>query len=401
MGLLSAAPAICAFRTASRLAVMPRIRILFMIDYLVDSGGAERFALGLATHLPSDRFELWMCSTRWAEPATAAALAEAGIQQLHLGRRSRWDVHRFAKLVALVRRERFDVIHAHMFGSNVWGSLIGRMCRVPVVIAHEHTWSYEGHPLRKWIDGHLIGRLVTRFVAVSSFDAERMVSIEGVPAEKVVTLAPGYVPRPRSADGDLRGELGIDGDTPLVAVVAELRPQKALSVLLEAFVLVLELVSDAHLAIAGDGECMSELQEQAVALGLQDRIHFLGRRTDVDSILGASDVAAMSSDYEGTPLVAYECFANHTPLVATAVGGLPDIIDDGRTGVLVAPREPAALADALVGLLLDPVRRDRIADAATERLDEFTIDAVARRFAALYTMLLDEVVVRSRVPVSV
>jgi len=380
---------------------MPRVRILFMIDYLVDSGGAERFALGLATHLPRDRFEVWMCSTRSVEPETAAVLAQAGVQQLHLGRRSRWDVHRFAKLVALVRRERFDIIHSHMFGSNVWGSLIGRLCRVPVIIAHEHTWSYVGHPLRKLIDGHLIGRLATRFVAVSSFDAERMVSIEGVPAEKVVTIPPGYVPRPRSLDGDLRGELGIDSSTPLVAVVAELRPQKALSVLLEAFALVLDLVSDAHLAIAGDGDCLSKLQQQAVALGLQDRVHFLGRRNDVDSILSASDVAAMSSDYEGTPLVAYECIANHTPLVATAVGGLPDIIEDGRTGVLVPPREPLALANALVGLLLDPVRRDHMADAAAERLDEFTIDAVARRFAALYTMLLDEVAVHARVPVSV
>ena len=379
---------------------MPRIRILFMIDYLVDSGGAERFALGLATSLPRDRFELWMCSTRSVERETAAALAQAGIKQLHLGRRSRWDVHRFAKLVALVRRERFDIIHAHMFGSNVWGSLIGRLCGVPVIIAHEHTWSYVGHPLRRLIDGHLIGRLATRFVAVSSFDAERMVSIEGVPVEKVVTIPPGYVPRPRSPDGDLRGELGIDSSTPLVAVVAELRPQKALSVLLEAFALVLDVVSDAHLAIAGDGDCLSELQKQTVALGLQDRVHFLGRRNDVDSILGASDVAAMSSDYEGTPLVAYECIANHTPLVATAVGGLPDIIDDGRTGVLVPPREPRALANALVGLLLDPVRRDRMADAATERLGEFTIDAVARRFASLYTMLLSEAAVRSRVPVS-
>jgi len=379
---------------------MPRIRILFMIDYLVDSGGAERFALGLATSLPRDRFELWMCSTRSVERETAAALAQAGIKQLHLGRRSRWDVHRFAKLVALVRRERFDIIHAHMFGSNVWGSLIGRLCGVPVIIAHEHTWSYVGHPLRRLIDGHLIGRLATRFVAVSSFDAERMVSIEGVPVEKVVTIPPGYVPRPRSPDGDLRGELGIDSSTPLVAVVAELRPQKALSVLLEAFALVLDVVSDAHLVIAGDGDCLSELQKQAAALGLQDRVHFLGRRNDVDSILGASDVAAMSSDYEGTPLVAYECIANHTPLVATAVGGLPDIIDDGRTGVLVPPREPRALANALVGLLLDPVRRDRMADAATERLGEFTIDAVARRFASLYTMLLSEAAVRSRVPVS-
>ena len=331
-----------------------------------------------------------MCSTRRAEPAVRAMLEEADVKHTHLGRRSKCDVHRFAALVSLVRRERFDVLHAHMFGSNLWGTLIGRACRVPVVLAHEQTWSYEGEPLRRWIDGRVIGRLATRFVAVSSLDAERMVSVERVPPEKIVVIPNAYVPRPRSPDGDLRRELGIGSSTPLIAVVAVLRPQKALSVLLSAFALVVDTVPDAQLAIAGHGPCRSELEELARELGLEHRVRFLGRRNDVDAILRAADVAAMSSDYEGTPLVAFECIANRTPLVATAVGGLPDIVDDGRTGILVPPRNPTALADALISLLGDSARRERIASAAAERLEEFTIEAAASRFATLYETLADE-----------
>ena len=367
-----------------------RLRVLFLINNISDTGGAERAAAALAMHLPRERFEVWICSTRRAVPTAVAALTQSGVRHVHIGRRSKWDVHRLAALVALIRQQRFDVLHAHMFGSNLWGTLIGRACRVPVLIAHEHTWSYEGNQLRKWLDGRVIGRLVTRFIAVSSLDAARMVSIEHVPAEKVVMIPNAYVPRDGAVDGDLRRELGLDDATPLVAVVAVLRPQKALSVLLDAYPRVLHAVPDAHLVIAGDGPCRGALEKQARALGLTGRIHFLGERLDVDAILSAADVAVMSSDYEGTPLVAYECMANRAPLVATAVGGLPDIVHDGQTGLLVPPRDPARLAAALIGLLTDPPRRERIADAAAARLDEFTIDAAVRRFARLYETLVAE-----------
>jgi glycosyltransferase involved in cell wall biosynthesis len=221
-----------------------------------------------------------------------------------------------------------------------------------------------------------------------------MVSIEGVAPEKIVVIPTAYVPRSGSLTSDLRGELGIARRAPLIGVVSVLRAQKALSVLLEAFARVLGVIPDAHLAVAGDGPCRQSLELHARGLGLDGRAHFLGYRRDIDSFLRAVDVAAMSSDYEGTPLVAFECMANRTPLVATAVGGLPDIVDDGQTGLLVPPRQPAALADALIILLEDPIRRDRIATAAAERLEEFTIDAIALRFATLYEQLVEE----SRVP---
>lgn len=366
---------------------MRRLRVLYLIDQAIDTGGAERFALGLATHLPADRFELWVCSTRGAEPAASEQLRAAGVHHLHLGRRGKVDVWRFGRLVALLRRHRFDIVHGHMFGSNLWGCLIGRACRVPIIIAHEQTWSYEGEPVRRWLDGHVIGRLSTRFVAVSTRDAERMMSVEGVPAQKIVMIPNAYVPRPGSGDTDLRAELGLGPATPLIVVVAQLRPQKALEVLLEAFPRVREAVPETHLAIAGDGECRSALEAQARTLGQAERVHFLGRRSDVDAILRAGDVAVMSSDFEGTPLVAYECIANRTPLVATAVGGLPDIIEDGRTGRLVPPRDPRALATAIVELLSDPAQRAEIVAAAAQRAEEFTIATATSRFAALYERL--------------
>lgn len=362
-----------------------------MIGFLSNAGGAERFVLGLATNLPRERFEPWICAPRGAEPAVVAQLHEAGIPLVTLGRRGRWDVHRWAGLPKLLCRHRFDILHTHMFGSNLWGSVAGRGCRVPVVIAQEHTWSYEGNPLRAWLDGHVVGSLATRFVAVSSADAERMVSVEGVPPAKVTVIPAAYVPRENSTQGgDIRAELGLGPDTPLFGTAAVMRPQKALHVLIEAHRLMLRSLPTAHLVLAGDGPCQDELERLVAEFGVGANTHFLGRRGDVDAIIRNLDVGAMSSDFEGTPLFALECMTNRTPLVATAVGGLLDIVEPGRTGVLVAPGHPDQLADAIAGLLVDPERRTRLADAAAAKIENYSMDAIVGRFCELYETLITQ-----------
>jgi glycosyltransferase involved in cell wall biosynthesis len=361
-----------------------RLRVLHLVRYLSQTGGAERFALALATHLPKERFESWMCATRGGEQAPIDALAGAGIPFVSLGRKTVWDVHRLTGLAALLRRERFDVIHSHSFGMNFWATTIGTACGVHVLIAHEHTWSYRGNPPRMWIDGRIIGRLATRFIAVSTADAERMIRMEHVPADKVLVIPTAYVPSDAAGNGDIRAELGLPPGTPLLGTAAVFRAQKALEVLIQAHALVRKKVPNAHLVLAGDGPTKPQVEQLVDELGLGANVHFLGLREDVDSILRSLDVAAMSSDFEGSPLFAYECMANGTPLVATRVGGLPDIVADGESGVLVPPRQPGQLADALSELLSNPARRERMAAAAIDRLDQFGVEMITSRFAELY-----------------
>lgn len=364
-----------------------RTRILFMIDYASSTGGAERFAVGLATHLPQDRFEPWVCATRSSDLVASRTLADAGVRHVTLGRRAKWDVHRLGGLVHVLRSQRFDILHTHKFGSNLWGTAIGSVCRIPAIVAHEHSWSYEGNAPRAWLDGNVIGRLATRFVAVSTADGERMVSREGVRPEKVVVIANGYIPSPATSDTDLRTELALDDDVLLIGIAAALRPEKRVDLLLEALARVRSELSQAHLVIAGDGDCRPSLERHARDLGLGEAVHFLGARSDVDSVLRAADVGALSSDREGSPLLVFECMANDTPLVATSVGGVPDVIEHERTGLLVPRRDPAALARGLISLLADPARRAAMAAAGRDVLRLYTIDAVAARFASLYDSL--------------
>jgi glycosyltransferase involved in cell wall biosynthesis len=212
-----------------------RRRILYLIDKAVDSGGAERFAIGLATHLPADRFEVWVCSTRGTEPAVAQAFDAAGVKHLDLGRSGTLQLGRFGPLARLMRRERFDILHSHMFGSNLWGSLFGRTYRVPVIIAHEHNWSFSGEHMRVRIDRHVIGRLATRFIAVSNAQQRLMTSVEKIPAERIVVLPTAYIPSTRISDTDIRSELRLPATTPIVGTAAVLRVEKALEVLIEAY----------------------------------------------------------------------------------------------------------------------------------------------------------------------
>jgi len=361
-----------------------RLRVMYLIDFATSTGGAERFAIGLATHLPRDRFETWMCATRSSDLVASRALADAGVRHVVLGRRSHWDVHRLGQVARIVRGERIDVLHTHKFGSNLWGSLIGSACQVPAIVAHEHSWSYEGNPTRAWLDGHVIGRLADRFIAVSSADGARMVSREGVRPSKVTIIPNGYVPSPVHSDTDLRAELALHPSTPVVAIAAVLRPEKRLDLLLEAYAQASAQVPDVQLVIAGDGECRPALQRRAVELGCGETTHFLGARADVDGVLRCADIGAMCSDREGSPLFVFECMANETALVATAVGGIPDVVENERTGLLVPRRDPDALARALIRLLTDAPYRRRMARDAHERLQRYTIDVAAQRFAALY-----------------
>jgi glycosyltransferase involved in cell wall biosynthesis len=360
---------------------------LYLIDGVRRAGGAERFAAGLAAALPTDRFDVWMCSTRLQEPSAAGRLAASGVKLIHLKRTSSLDLHRFRPLTGLMRQQRFDVLHAHMFGSNFWGSIFGRMFGVPVIIAHEHNWAYTGEPHRVLIDRHVVGRLATRFVAVSEANRQRMITVERIPGQKIVVMPTAYIPHVMSEERDIRAELDVSHDSPIIATAAILRPEKRLDVLIEAHA---GLERSVHLVIAGEGPGRSSLEHLASNLGSGERVHFLGLRSDVDMILRSADVGALSSDWEGMPLFALECMAAGTPLVATAVGGLPELVEPGQTGLLVKPGDPSALREALASVIGQPELGQRLAAAAKARLEPFRIASVAERFANFYEELLTE-----------
>lgn len=369
-----------------------RPKVLMLIDRVgAGAGGGERAASALAGRMPAEGFDVTLCATRKIAEPDRSWLDKAGVELVELGRSRRFALAPFRHLRSLIREQRFDILHAHKFGSNVWGTLFGRALGVPVVIAHEQTWNYDRRT-RRMID-RAIGRSVSAFVAVSNADRDRMIELEHIPAEKITVMPNPHAPRP-GGDGagatDIRAELRLPPDADLIGTAAVLRPQKALEVLVTAFNELAESRPRLHLAIAGDGGERAMLEELAARGGHGDRIHFLGMREDIGGFLESLDVVAMSSDYEGAPLFLVECLAHGAPIVSTAVGGIPDMIEHGRTGLLVAPRDPGAMAAAIGELLDDAALRAQFSAAGSARAADFSLERVAARFAELYRELLAE-----------
>ena len=376
-----------------------RLRVLMLINRMHPLGGAERMTAALASHLPVDRFEVMVTTTRFATGPLSYTVLEPRIPRIELDRSHRVDIYPFRRLMAILHYHRIDVLHAHMFGSNLWGSVFGRLASVPAVIAHEHSWSYEGAQWRRILDGQVIGRLADAFVAVSERDRRRMVAVEGVPAEKTLVIPNPYIPRTPASRVKLRPSLAIAADTPVIATAAVLRPEKAIEVLIEAFSMLRSSMPEARLLIAGEGPCRSSLERCADELGVHDSVKFLGQWEDIGGLLDAADVAAITSDREGAPLFAVESIIHRTPLVSTDVGNVADVLAEGTEVVLVPRRDPVALASALEALLRDPVRRAAQATAAAAHAGQFEINRVAGEFADLYERLVARGAVRRSVTV--
>jgi glycosyltransferase involved in cell wall biosynthesis len=373
-----------------------RLRVLTLVDHFTSTGGAERLSARMAMRLDPERFEAIYCASRWDEAKTNESQAElrreferAGVRTLGLGRNSKVAVWQWRPLVSLLRRERIEVIHSHKYGSNIWAVVLGRLFGVPVVVAHEHSWSYEGRPLRKLLDRWLIARGASAFLTVSEEDRRRMIEIERIdPAE--VTLLPNGIDSLPAADGArVRRELDIPADAPVLVSVAVLREEKQLHLLVRATA---ELVGDfpgLQMLVAGEGPQREPLEALIEELGVGHAVRLLGSRGDVPDLLAASDVAVLCSRFEGTPLSVLEYMDAGLPVVATRVGGLPHVIRHGEHGLLTEPNDAHSLAEGIRELLQDPERRRRMGAAGHERRRErYDFARSLRTLEGLYEDLL-------------
>jgi glycosyltransferase involved in cell wall biosynthesis len=361
----------------------------------IKAGGAERLAMQIATRLDPARFQTALCVSRWdwreESDGTEKLLSEfreAGGAVLPLHRNTRVDLWQWAPLIRALRGQHVDVLHSHVFTSNAWGAAIGRLARVPVVIGHEHTWSFEGQPLRRFVDREVVARFSDAFVACSREDMRRMIEIEGISPDKLHLILNGIEAPPPRRPADVRGPLGIAPDAPVLLAVGRLVPNKGFDVLIRAAARLQPDFPDLKVLIAGDGDHRPQLQGLIDEAGLDDQVKLLGVRPDVPDLLAGADLAVGSSRVEGSPLAVLEQMQAGKPIVATAVGGVPDLIEDGVHGRLVASEDDEALAAAIAELLNDRGRAAAMGAAAHERwAAEFELAAMVGRVEALYLEL--------------
>ncbi len=358
--------------------------------YLLDctegaGGGAERLAVSVLTHLDPQRYDRYFCLSRPSHGPLLDQARAGGVKIVQLNRRSRYDVLPWLRLVRLIRRERIEILHAHKHGSNFWGAVVSLLTGVPVFFAHEHSWQFSGNRGRILIDRFLIARRATKMVAVSTADREAMISIERIDPAKIVLLPNGIIDGAPGDGAAVRDELRLPPGSLTMACVG-VRPEKRVDLLIRALGLLRSECPNLQLLVIGDYQSEREsLRQLAGTLQVEDRVHLLGERHDVPSLLAVSDLAVLASDREGTPLAVLEYMAAGCAVVATRVGGIPNMIEDGIEGLLVEPGDPELLARSIGQLAGDPALRAELGAAARSRqARDFSLSAVIRQTTELY-----------------
>lgn len=289
---------------------------------------------------------------------------------------------------SLIRVHRPDVVSVAGYKANVLAALT----RAVPTVAAVRGWTGEDWKVRafEWLDQRTL-RLHDAVVIVSESQRSRVVRA-GVRADRVFLVRNGVdlqrLPAPISAHA-LRAELRLPREATLVGAVGRLGVEKGQSVLIDAFARLAGARPQLHLVLIGDGPEKLALATAAAARGVQDRVHLLGLRTDGAQLIGALDLLALPSYTEGLPNVVLEAFAYGTPVVASAVGGVPELVTAGETGWTVAPGQPEALAAALSEALDNPAEARRRAGMAHVRVSaEFSAEEQARAWLAAYRSVL-------------
>jgi glycosyltransferase involved in cell wall biosynthesis len=355
-----------------------RPRVLLLIT-LAETGGAQAYVAALARVL-----------AREYDVAVAAHgggfLADAGFRYVplrHMRRRldPLHDALALVELFRLFRRERPLVVHANSSKAGVLGRLAAVAARVPVRLFTVHGWAFRAYEGRTataylWAD-RLMSPLTTTTICVAHGERSAGVRARTCRPDRTVVIHNGVpLDRPRRPPGPAVRPVTL-------LSVGRLRAPKDFVTLIRAFA-ALE-PGTARLRIAGDGPDRAAVEAEIERLGLQGRVELLGTRDDIPELLAGADVFVLASDSEGLPMSVLEAMAAGLPVVASAVGGVPEAVRDGETGALVPPRDSAALAHAIGRIVADPALRDRLGEAGRRRVErEFSLERFEREHLELY-----------------
>jgi glycosyltransferase involved in cell wall biosynthesis len=331
---------------------------------------------------------LTVCNLRSRDPG-AELLRSAGVPVIETAVPSA-SPRTLPALLRAARASRADLIHAHGYSAANYGRIAGRLLRIPVVV-HEHAiLRVRPHQyLFDWATRHW----TTRGVAVSSAVARFMVRGRSVPADRIEIIFNGidlsrFRAAARLSRASARAAFGWPAGVPVIGSAARFRREKGLEVFFEAVRRLAPRFPKLLCVMAGDGEDREGLLRRAAAEGLKDRILFPGFVEDIPRFMRALTLLVIPSLQEGFPYSALEAMAGGTPVIASRVGGLPELIDDGETGLLVPPGDASALAAGIERLLGDEALRRRLAENAARAAGAYGLNHYVDRMAALYRELV-------------
>ena len=375
-----------------------RLRVLGVIASS-DIGGAEHAFASVLKGLDPDRFQVFVACHGQGPMADEYRRHAAGLWALPLT--SIFDARSVVALAGLMRRLACEIAHSYLWTADVLTGVASTLAGVPIRLATvggEYFRAVDDRGVRRARTALLsrVHRMAywpfDRVIAVSRCTAEDLTSRAGIRVDprKVTTILNGLdLDRVRSASAVARADLELGHAARVLTTVANFVPMKGHRWLLEAMPRILARFPDATLVLAGSGPGLEAARERVAAAGVAPRVRILGPRADGAGLLALSDVVVVPSvAAEGLPIVILEAFALGKPVVATRVGGIPEVIQDGETGLLVPPGDPQALADAVSALLADPARAAAMGARAREAVRTgFSADGMVRQIERLYLEL--------------
>lgn len=372
------------------------VPVLYVITTL-EIGGAETQLVQLLARLDRRRFDPVVCCLGHRGPLVDAIAAQqipvevVGFDGFCLRHPLRTAAELF-RFLRVFRRARPVIVHGFLFWAYVLAAFAARLAGVPLVVASRRSLGFFKADSPGFLRAERVANRLTD-VIVANAEAVRADAIrqEGLPPRKIHVIHNGVdLARYQAApEPGAREALKIPPAARVVCVVANLIAYKGHRVLLEACAAVKAREPAFHLLLVGDGPCRGELERMAQALGLSGDVQFLGSRTDVPAILSVADVVVLPSLSEGFPNAVLEAMATGKPVIATHVGGVPEMVVEGETGLLVSPGNAEALGAAILKVLQDPERAAAMGRAGRERVrEQFSLDRMVGQVQDLYEDIL-------------
>lgn len=365
-------------------------KVLILTDSLSPVGGKEILAARLAVLLKrSGRYEPIVFSTRDGGELERE-LKKGNVRYHILNRRSKFGFYKFFRIVMLIRKERIKILHSHNLGSNFWGAVLGRICNVPVIIAHEHGSDYKNHKsivLRSFINFFL-----SQIVFVSRYEKNRFLKTFDYPEEKSKIIYNGVSTEflEKNSSEDFRKRFSIQPNERLVCIIARFSKEKNHETFLHAAKEVSNKVKNVKFLLVGEGARKNEMIELAENLGISDKIVFTGHIEALSEILSEIDLGCLSSLREGLGIALIEYMAFKKPIVATKVGGIPEVVHDTENGYLVPSGDHKKMADRIITILNDQALANEMGMKGYEIFKaNFTENIMLDNIEKLYKSLYD------------
>jgi glycosyltransferase involved in cell wall biosynthesis len=370
------------------------VRVLHIIK-VTGIAGAEQHLLRLLAGLRARQIDAQVVLL--VEPGNmlddyARLLSERGVPVERLVIHRHVDVSLIWRLWNLLRRLKPEIVHTHLIHADVYGIPAARLAGVPAVVTSRHSDNAFRRRTSIRLVNYLLWRIVDAGIGISDSVTRFSSEVEGAPPGKMCRIYYGLetdsIPLDRgSAQKAIIAELGLPAGSTLIGLVCRLTEQKGVTYAIEAFRRIAGEYPDANLLIAGKGPQQPQLE--ALAMSLSDRVYFLGWREDVAWLMAAFDIFLMPSLWEGFGLALLEAMAQQTPIIASRVSAIPEIVIDQETGLLVPPRDVDALAAALRQLLQDKPLGYHMGLMGRDRLETyFSLQPMVEQTAALYNRLI-------------